>query len=94
LLEGGVASVADDEGSEHGSDSGSGSSDSDGGGAGSDELGSGVNVLAGGGRLQAAALAHGGSGGGLDPHGGRGWPPGEGVPGAVGHDDAGDGCHC
>ena len=29
----------------------------------------------------------------LDPHGGGGGSPRQGVPGAVGHDDAGDGGH-
>ena len=61
LLEGGVASVADDEGTEDGTDSGSGSGDSDGGGSGADELGGGVNVLLGSGGLQGAG-GHGGGG--------------------------------
>jgi len=56
LLEGRVASVADDEGSENGSDTGSGTSDSDGGGTGADELGGAVNVLLGNGGLDAARL--------------------------------------
>ena len=52
LLEGGVPGVADDEGSEHRSNTSSGSSDSDSCGSGSDELGGGVNVPVGGAGLQ------------------------------------------
>ena len=49
LLEAGVPGVSDDQGSEHGPDTSSGSSDALGGGSSADELGGGVNVLAGGG---------------------------------------------
>ena len=55
LLEGRVAGVADDQGSEDRSDTGAGSSDSDGGGTGADELGSRVDVLAGGSGGESAA---------------------------------------
>lgn len=62
LLEGGVPGVADDEGSEDGSDSGSGAGDADGGGSGADELGGGVNVLLGHGGLKGAGVHRGGPG--------------------------------
>jgi len=94
LLQGGVAGVANDEGAEDGTDTGSGASHTDGGGTSTDELGGRVNVLARDCRLQGTALlAAGGGGGRLDPHGGGGGSPRQGVPGAVGHDDAGDGGH-
>ena len=80
LLEGGVPGVADDEGSEHRSDTSSGSSDSDGGGSSPDELGGAVNVLLGGGGVE--------EGGGL---GGGGPHPGHGEAGR--HREASDGRH-
>ena len=80
LLEGGVPGVADDEGSEHRSDTSSGSSDSDGGGSSSNELGGAVNVLLGGGGVE--------EGGGL---GGGGPHPGHGKAGR--HGEASDGRH-
>ena len=80
LLEGGVPGVADDEGSEHRSDTSSGSSNSDGGGSSSDELGGAVNVLLGGGGVE--------EGGGL---GGGGPHPGHGEAGR--HGEASDGRH-
>merc|ERR1712226_1514573 len=43
-LEGWVSGISDDEGSEHGSDSGSRSGDSDSSSSGTDELGSGVDI--------------------------------------------------
>ena len=80
LLEGGVPGVADDEGSEHRSNTSSGSSDTHSGGSSSDELGGAVNVLLGGGGVQ--------EGGGL---GGGGPHPGHGEAGR--HGEAGDGRH-
>merc|ERR1719205_510991 len=80
LLEGGVPGVADDEGSEHRSDSSSGSSNSDGGGSSSDELGGAVNVLLGG-----RGVEEGGGLGGGGPH------PGHGEAGR--HGQASDGRH-
>lgn len=44
LLKGGVAGIADDEGTEDASDTGTGSGDSDGGSSSTNELGSRVNV--------------------------------------------------
>jgi len=93
LLEGGVAGIADDEGAEDGSDSGSGTGHADGGGAGADELGGRVDVLARHGGGDGAALRAGGGGGRLDKHGRWDGSPRQGVPGAVGHDDSGDGGH-
>lgn len=54
LLQGRVAGVSDNEGSEDVSDTSSRSSDSDSGGSSSDVLGSTVNVLAGNGGVQAS----------------------------------------
>jgi len=59
LLQRWVPGVADDQGTEHGSDSSSRSGDTDGGGTGTDELGGGVNVLPGHGGVK--GLAHWGS---------------------------------
>ena len=48
--------VSDDQGAEHGANSSSGAGHSDGGSSSADELGSGVNVGAGGGGRQLAGL--------------------------------------
>jgi len=104
LLKRGVASVADDEGAEDGSDTGSRSGDTDGGGASTDVLGGGVNVLRHRGGLDTPATRHAGalpaadgrgSGGGLHPEcrGDGLLPLGQEAPGAVGSGDAGEGGH-
>jgi len=75
LFEGGVASVALDEGTENGADTSSGSGDSDGGGAGTDEFGSAVNVLLDDGGLDATGLDdRSGPGTLLGPDGGGSGP--------------------
>ena len=64
LFEGWVTGIADDEGAEDGTDTGSGASHTDGGGTSTDELGGRVNVLARDCRLQGTALLAAGGGGG------------------------------
>merc|ERR1719347_472872 len=64
LLERGVSSITDDQRSENGSDSCSGTSDSDGGSSSSDKLGSRVNILLGGGGVDEG---RGGGPGGVPP---------------------------
>merc|ERR1719234_1470935 len=83
LLEGGVPGIADDEGSENGSNSSSGSCDTDGGSAGADELGRGVDVRLGG---RGGKPLRGLDGGRAHaPHGGKGEAGGEGEASNGGH---------
>lgn len=96
LLEGGVASVADDQGAEHRADSRSRSGHSDCGGSGTDELGSRVNVLSRRGCGQSPAGADRRHGSRLlsPERGGRGpLELGEDVPRAVDSNDTSQGRH-
>merc|ERR1719354_273117 len=61
LLEGGVSGITNDQGTEHGSNTSSGSSDTDGGSSSTDKLGGGVNVCPGGGGRDESGLVDGGA---------------------------------